>query len=253
MSFSVSEIINYYFNNKTFKINSSQKGIGYLFHKIISLYLISKQEFNLEYFYKLYNINRDNEKYILFNLLNKTLAFLDDNNNNWELMFIEKDINHNNIYGKPDIILKYKYINYSNYFFLMSQYYYNIHTGILNDNILEKGLYDYYSNRKKIILIDWKCYYKQNIFKILCNKLNYILKYNILYTTYNRAMIQMNIYKYILETNYDFYVTEMYIYLIDPNTFNYQLIPILNLKKDFILFLIENFNKYNNVDGFGDN
>jgi hypothetical protein len=246
MTFSVSEIINYYFNNNNnIKIISSTRGIGFLFHKIISLYLILKKEFNLEYFSRIYNIT-DNDKYILINLLNKTLTFL-NKKNNWKLMFIEENINYNNIYGKPDIILEYKFMNFSNYFFLITQYYYNIRTGILNFNILEDTAYYNYYNKKKIILIDWKCYFNQNIFKSLYNNMNHILKNNILYTTYNKTMIQMNIYKYILETNYDFYVSEMYMYLIDPITFKYQLIPILNLKRDFIVFLIENFITYNHI------
>lgn len=239
MSYSVSEIINYYFNNKKNMI-STNKSLGYLFHKIISLYLILKTEFDIDYFTRVYNIT-DYNKYVLINLLNKTLTFL-DNKNNWRLMFIEQNINHNNVYGKPDIILEYNYLNYNNYFFLISQYYYIIREGILNHNILDEKLYNL-NNRKRIILIDWKCYFRQNIFKTIYSKLNHILNNNLSHTMYNKTMLQMNIYKYILETNYNFQVSEMYIYLIDPSTFNYKLIPILNIKSEFINFLLEYFIK----------
>lgn len=239
MSYSVSEIINYYFNNKK-NIICTNKSLGYLFHKIISLYLISKTEFDIDYFMKIYNIT-DYHKYILINLLNKTLTFL-DNKNNWRLMFIEQNIRHHNIYGKPDIIFEYNYLNYNNYFFLISQYYYIIREGIFNHNILDEKIYNF-NNRKRIILIDWKCYFRQNIFKPIYNKLNHVLNNNLSNTTYNKIMLQMNIYKYILEYNYNFHVSEMYIYLIDPSTFNYKLIPILNIKQEFINFLLEYFMK----------
>lgn len=243
MSYSVSEIINYYFNNKNNKIFTN-RSLGFLFHKLISLYLILKSKFDIEYFTKTYNITEYN-KYILINLLNKTLTFLDNNNNHWRLMFIEQNINYNNIYGKPDIIFEPNYLNYNSYFFLISQYYYIIKEGIFNHNILDEKSYNH-NNRKKIILIDWKCYFKQNIFKTMYSKLNHILNNNLSHTMYNKAMLQMNIYKYILETKYDFYVSEMYIYLIDPSTFNYKLIPILNIKREFIIFLLEYFIKNTN-------
>lgn len=247
MSYSVSEVLNFYFNKNNTKVTNSIN-LGFIFHRLINLYLIMKNNFDLNYFLNNNNLN-ENEKYILINLFYKTLNFI-DNKIDWKLMVTEQNINYNNIYGKPDIIFEYKYFNYNNYFFLLSQYYCNIFSGIINYNILEESAIQNSNNKKKIILIDWKCYFNQNIFRHCKNKMNYLLNNNIFYTNYNKFLIQMNIYKYILENNYNFIVSEMYIYLLNPKTFGFQLIPILTLKKDFIIFLIDNFIKYKTNNEF---
>lgn len=251
-SYSVSEILLYYFDNYNIEdsnkklILTQTKCIGLFIHKILNLYYKYNKNFNILYFLdaNTKNINSD-EKNKIISMIDKLKEILQ--NKKWKILFYETNFFYENLYGKPDAIYSYNNDISLNYFSSsLIKYFYHIKSNCINKNIFlnsfQKIKYD--ETKNNIIVIDWKCS-KRNIFFYNNNTPNDYLKHFFYNTLYNKFLIQMNIYKYILEKN-KFKVMEMYICLLNIDKLTINFIPIYFLKEDFIENIINNYN-YNKI------
>lgn len=245
-TFSVSEILMFYFNiypkNPVLPV-SQKKYIGLFIHKILNLYYKYNKDFNIVYFLnsneKIFNEEEKNKIIFIIEKLKKNLI-----EKKWKILYHETNFFYNNLFGKPDAIYIFNDEFYlSRFSSLLIKYFYNIKSNCVNKNIflnnIEKKIYD--KEKKNIILIDWKCS-NRDIFFCNYSFSNYYLKNFFYNTLYNKFLIQMNIYKYILEKN-KFKVMEMYICLLNIDNSSIKFIPIYFLKQDFIENLINNFYK----------
>lgn len=220
--------------------------IGKKFHRMAEL--IYYKNFNIKSFLLTYKKKPHNSDImVLENLYKSFQSFLISTNNVWEILYteyqIEHNIEHNTIYGRVDAIFNYvDYPSKKNYFGLIQEYYHLIRKGIINNNIIENKYLVKDPTKKNIVLVDWKCTDK-SIFTIHHNNSKPLsfLHYYMKNTNYNKHTIQLNIYKYILEQNYNFIVNEMFIYVIDPYTYKYKIIPIIFIKNNIIKYLLKDF------------
>lgn len=245
------------FNNLIEKWNKNQnikKGKGISFHKMI------------ENFYK----NGITNKNIIhsYNFIN-FLKYYFELDNIFKIKYIEENfilkINNLSIYGKPDAIFSYKNnfnnFNTSNNYLLKScfcsycfkrnkikiesdnPFLYNFYKDILDTDIIECININNYDDKKEhIVIVDWK------LSKILQNNIkfnaNHYLKNFFINNKYNKVLIQLNLYRYILENDSNFLVDNMFVLFIKDNDilgeFS-QILPIIKLKKEFIENFILNF------------
>jgi len=91
------------------------------------------------------------------------------------------------------------------------------------------------SQKKEIILFDWK-YCKPLIYQdsIPAKGLLSSLMYN---NKYSSAVVQLNIYRYILEENYDYNIKNMFLCFIQSNN-QWEIQPLIYLKKEVIKKII---------------
>lgn len=242
-TYSVSEILLYYFNIYPLSnlVISKKNYIGMFIHKLLSLYYKYNNEFNGLTFLNTYsNIFNNDEKNKILDLTNKLKDIL--KKKKWEILFFEQNFFYNNLYGKPDAIYTYnKNLSLNFFSSLLVKYFYNIKSSCINKNFFLNSIKkkEYIEDKNNIILIDWKCS-NRNIFLHECSLTNNFLKKNFYNTLYNKFLIQMNIYKYILEKN-NYKVIEMYVCLMNIDNSNIDFIPIYCLDNKFIENIINNF------------
>lgn len=108
---------------------------------------------------------------------------------------------------------------------------------IFDERIKLAGSIDmcYKDKNGNTILIDWKRskkISKENSFRSGKKPLNHIPDSNFWHYS-----LQLNMYKYILEKNYDINVSSMHIVKLHPNQDNYSIITIPNLQKEINLMI----------------
>jgi len=141
---------------------------------------------------------------------------------------IENYINGLEVNDSSTIEFKY-FLSY--WKFLMSKSYtpYRTEWRIFDEIYLVAGSIDFAMKDENgdIVLIDWKRY--KEIKKTNKFEKGYPPFHKLDNCNYIHASIQLNIYKYILESRYDVKVSKMYICVLHPNNVNYRSYPIKNI------------------------
>lgn len=86
------------------------------------------------------------------------------------------------------------------------------------------------ADRRKVAIFDWKCSKEIKFTNPYGNArapLEYLKDCN-----YNHYSLQLNLYKYLLEKNYDLQVVEMNLVVIHSNNKEALLVPITNMQKE---------------------
>lgn len=220
-------MIEAYYNNERFDYHIPRH-IFNLFNTFLEFNRILKKDFNLIHCEESFSLIFEN-KFILyakpdaiFELINPNNNFLDENKKCFCVnCFSTLDNSHfaNSIIDKSLIICRKELL-------------------LENNNSTSSS----HVRKKRIILFDWK--YGRNVFYKDIVHCKGLLKGIMINNKYSSAIVQLNIYRLILESKYDNYKIEnMFLLFISPDN-QWQILPLIYLKKEFIKSLIVGIQTY---------
>lgn len=257
-SYSVTDIVNFYFPNFEYckahdSVVTRAQNKGKLVHKIIELYFTYQDKFKIDYFLDNCDSLNDTDKIFYKHVFNKFFNF-HTSQSNWKILIFEKNMKRGFLCGRPDAIYECKDNSRQfNYYNLLKKYEPYIMSGIKNKKILEEKYMIKKSSKKHVVLVDWKYSSSINIFDKyikrkncykcinIKDKVSQLVYSDLSETKYNKFLIQLNVYKYIIEHEYGYHVLEMFTFVMNPENNQYSLIPVLFFTNKYTSFLIDNF------------
>jgi len=87
----------------------------------------------------------------------------------------------------------------------------------------------YKDNYGNFIIYDWK---RSKEIKKISNEYGYPPLDHLPNTNFWHYSLQLNVYKYILETKYEHHISEMYLVICHPDEYNYKRIQVPNLSEE---------------------